>query len=862
MMPWANSSLRRHPDGWAIASLVAVSLIFLVLFKPGVSSLHGDDLIQNYPLRVFVGEILRSGHLPAWNPYIWSGTPLLAGFNAGAAYPLTWLFAALPGPWAWTLTLGAVYALAASGFYCFMRELGHSRWASWMAAATFAFAGFMISQMVHLGTIEGVAWVGWIGLFVTRLARSEKWPERLTWTVYLGVSAGLVILTGSPEPMAFGAIFAAMTAFYALWDPRSRRGASLLAYALAGVLALLLSAVQWVPGLAFIHISQRHAVSLATFGSMSLPPIAWIFFIWPYIHGGYSRFLAPINYRGPFNLPEISGYVGLLPILAGLSLVVAPWNKENRRLVAMYYTWGIVGVLLSAGRFTPLEAILYHLPFYHGIRAQNRNLFMVDAALAALFATWLDMVRTGKLYARRKFSWRIWVPGVIFAALFLLCLHIGMTTAQINVGYLSVYIVVGFVLGSVALGIYFGLPWLSPRRRMQLLTAFAVVDLGLYAAGQYWLNPPVLTVATGSPSLSTRMTAIVGTGGRYGIYDPQLAYYPQMEALNEPDLNLLNGLKSFQGYGSLVSARYQSATSAHGQGVFNPRLLSRPLVNKLNVTTVFTVSQYLLKSVGAHASSATLRLKPGEGLPDAAHPWFFGMALPLRQVRLNFPSGEVLRPGPWKLGALLSSGRVRWYKPTISRTGTVITLSLPSHPSISAIVIRPPQGFSAKPSGAVITAGKAGIVRRFVPNAPLTGSMPFPQWRYEGHLGSFSVFRNTRARGWFWLGYKGRVKAVHTKNPNQIAAKVDTPAPTRLYWSQAYSPGWTATISHAGITRPISDPPGVIQSVKVPKGRSRVIFRYRAPELNQSLLLSVGGIAVALAIGIFSRRKRPVNRNA
>jgi hypothetical protein len=47
--------------------------------------LPGDDLTQNFPLRVLAGQEIRSGQLPLYDPYIWSGAPLLAGWNAGAA---------------------------------------------------------------------------------------------------------------------------------------------------------------------------------------------------------------------------------------------------------------------------------------------------------------------------------------------------------------------------------------------------------------------------------------------------------------------------------------------------------------------------------------------------------------------------------------------------------------------------------------------------------------------------------------------------------------------------------------------------------------------------------------------------------
>ena len=52
----------------------------------GATWLVGDNLIQNFPLRLLVGTDLRHGHLPLWDPYLWSGSPLLAGFKKAMGF--------------------------------------------------------------------------------------------------------------------------------------------------------------------------------------------------------------------------------------------------------------------------------------------------------------------------------------------------------------------------------------------------------------------------------------------------------------------------------------------------------------------------------------------------------------------------------------------------------------------------------------------------------------------------------------------------------------------------------------------------------------------------------------------------------
>ena len=101
----------------------------------------GDNLQQNYPLHVLVGSMLRRGELPFWNQYLFSGTPLLAGFNAGAFYPLVGLFVILPDRVAWIATEVILFSLIAVGMYLFLRALALSTAACVLAALTFSCSG-------------------------------------------------------------------------------------------------------------------------------------------------------------------------------------------------------------------------------------------------------------------------------------------------------------------------------------------------------------------------------------------------------------------------------------------------------------------------------------------------------------------------------------------------------------------------------------------------------------------------------------------------------------------------------------------------------------------------------------------------
>ena len=184
---------------WPYLVLTAVPLAAFVLpdLISGRLLMTGDNIQQNYPLRVLVGSMFRHGQLPFWNPYIFSGTPLMADFNAGAFYPLIAFFVVLPDRAAWVVTEVVVFAAIAVGMYVFLRALALSTVACFLGAATFAFAGPVLSQVNHLDMTEGFVAIPWMLLAVHHITRDGRWR----WSVLLGVAYASVILAGAPEAM-------------------------------------------------------------------------------------------------------------------------------------------------------------------------------------------------------------------------------------------------------------------------------------------------------------------------------------------------------------------------------------------------------------------------------------------------------------------------------------------------------------------------------------------------------------------------------------------------------------------------------------------------------------------------------------
>ena len=371
-------------DRRAVAFLVVLPLLaFAVPAVVGHPVLLGDDLTQSEPLRILVGKDLRAGHLPLLDPYLWSGAPLLAGWNAGAAYPLTWLFAVLPATAAWTAGLVATWWVGGLSLYGFLRHLRLGATAAVLGAVSFVFSGAFLAQVVHVGLVEGMSWVPLQLLAISRIVLGGPRRARLRWAGVLGAAFGATMLAGEPRAIDDAAV---VVAVYGAWRLArlGRAGLAPFGWIVAGLVAgVCLGAVQWLPGLEAVGGSQRAAASLSLFASGSLPDRWLALLVVPDLLGGSGSLRQPA-FLPSYNLTEVAGYVGALPLVGGFALLA---RLRRGRRPPPWLVWDVlvvVGVVLALGINTPLGHLLARLPLYGAQRLQSRNVVVADLALAVL----------------------------------------------------------------------------------------------------------------------------------------------------------------------------------------------------------------------------------------------------------------------------------------------------------------------------------------------------------------------------------------------------------------------------------------------------------------------------------------------
>jgi hypothetical protein len=796
-----------------VVLLAAPVLVFGIPLLFGQVFLDGDNLIQNYPLRVLVGQDLIHGHLPLLNPYIFSGAPLLGGFNAGGAYPLTWLFAILPDDLAWTLNLIAAYQVAVVGMYLFLRRQTVSATAASFGAAAFAFGGFLGGQIVHIDLISGTAWLPWMLLGVHGLTEPGEAPSstapqgdappRWWWALLLAAAMALTILAGAPESVLDAAVVVLIYLIWRYWwyrrsgssDASGRRSPlAPLGYLAASVgVGLAASGAQWLPGLVFTAQSQRATPTYQFFTSGSLPWRLTALVFSPFVLGTNQYEVS--NYFGAYNFAEVTSYVGILALIAAFALLTRRWRRRPE--ASRWWIWYVVLVLsliAAWGGDTPFGHVLFLIPGIKSQRLLNRSLLGVDFALAALLAWWVHLVladrarsaRAGQEAAAtaasdstrtgtRSRGVEAAVTCIPLVVVTVLCVgswlwsngleqSIGTQYPSTSSMRLAVAGVLtgGVVITGAATWIALFPGRLTPTGLRRALALVMAVDLVFFTA--LILHGPVTqTTAHATGPTADRLTAVTGNG-RFIVYDPDRFLQGELFAMGQTDLNVPKQLPSAQGYAALVDGNYYRATGVHLQEDLDPYTLAGSTWDDLNVTVLLSLPSYFVTPVPS--ASPTHRATSFPSDPNA------------------FVGGPTVPSDPIRLAA---GGRHTWYfGSTLTLTSGEIPVDGAVGPSARIGLITPTGSVAWLAPSAVADNGgaegalrfrldvptvAAGIVVQNGPGKPLTAVTPEvdtvedgtvaldgrlqnavipPHWTFTGTIGSFGVFRNSRPHGWAW----------------------------------------------------------------------------------------------------------------
>lgn len=256
--------------------LLATALLGPVLFAPNgyAPATCDDDFYMYYlPMAEVAFGMWREGTLPLWNPYLYSGMPLLASIEIGVLYPPNWLHLIVAPERAFCLLYIAHIGLAAGGAWWYARQRGLSREAALFAAISFSFAAPAILHQ-DKGMTSIVYSAAW---FPAILAMVDRVLSRRTTADVCGLALMLAcqFLAGFPLfTLCLAWVLVGYLSTFAMnWkQPFSQaNGMVLMLFVCAAGLALGLVTPQLLSTLDYLSQSRRSELSYAQSTHASLP---------------------------------------------------------------------------------------------------------------------------------------------------------------------------------------------------------------------------------------------------------------------------------------------------------------------------------------------------------------------------------------------------------------------------------------------------------------------------------------------------------------------------------------------------------------------------------------------------------------
>ena len=360
-------------------------LIFLGEILTGGDVLAGAAIFEDYAVKQ-----IAQGHLPLWNPYIFSGMPFFDSMTWSAfVYPSYWIKFALekiPGvelPRLFFLFLH--YELAGLGtfFYLRSRKVGHG-------GAVIAGIAFMLSPHLiglatigHGGKILATAYLPLVLMAAHKLMESAG----RRWIAILGLVGGLQFLARHVQISYYTWLAVLVLMIYYLvvrrraGEPWSAVGASVGSVAVGGVLSAMLAAVLLLPLMSYSEFSTRAAeaggMGFENAVMWSLHPKELLTFLVPSMFG-----LANETYWGTMPFQQVSHYVGYVVLcLAALAVI-----RRKDKTVGFLLVLVAFGIFMAFGRHIgPVYRVIYTvLPGFSRFRVPAMSLTLAQFSLAVL----------------------------------------------------------------------------------------------------------------------------------------------------------------------------------------------------------------------------------------------------------------------------------------------------------------------------------------------------------------------------------------------------------------------------------------------------------------------------------------------
>lgn len=354
--PWSTQKFPEYPNG--------------IPNKP----IGGNDQVRMfYPWRLFINESVSSGKLPLWNPYNFSGSPLLANFQSAVFYPLNLIYFLFPQATAWSILVIFQPILGTLFMYLFLRQHIKEKLSAFLGAFAFGFSGFILCWSQENSVVGQTAiWLSLILYAIDKYILSKK-PKYYLLLIF---SLSVCILAGFLQ-IAFYIFLTSL--IYGLIRIKTNGVGNklLICFLLSYVLSILVCAVQLLPSIEAFSESPRSSASNETvLKNYLLPAGRFITILAPDLFGNPASY----NYFGGGFYQELVITIGIIPLSFAL---VSIFNRRKNPLIIFSFWMAVISFLLAIK--WPFTSWFYrqNIPLINTF-TPSRILFITSSFLAIL----------------------------------------------------------------------------------------------------------------------------------------------------------------------------------------------------------------------------------------------------------------------------------------------------------------------------------------------------------------------------------------------------------------------------------------------------------------------------------------------
>ena len=414
---------------------------------------YPDVIRQLYPWKMLTVDLLKSRQAPLWNPYNFSGSPLLANFQSSPYYPLNIFYLIFAPIVAWTILVMLQIQLALWFTYLYARKLNISTLASWFAGISYALSAYMIVIVEYNTMGHVIAWLPLVLLSVEFLKEKFK----ASWLFVFIFALSSAALSGHPQLFAYLLIFTWIYCFI--------RTKNALLLCIFSLLSVGIAGIQYLPGIELIKHAARSAYNPSDLvEKLLIKPWQLLMLPFPNIFGNpATRNYWPMDtYAG-----KVSS-IGLIPLF----FLPALWRARNQPMVKFFA--GVVAVILVLITVNPLSLVLssVNIPLW-STSNPTLMMFLVSFALSVLCAIGIDAWKAEK-HTKLKLIKRTGAVILGFGIVLTTLYFIGKSDIKFVTA--SRALIYGFIL-SVAVCISIALAIIRPKL-MQVALIFLLIVHG------------------------------------------------------------------------------------------------------------------------------------------------------------------------------------------------------------------------------------------------------------------------------------------------------------------------------------------------------------------------------------------------